>query len=67
MNRKIKKVREYRDDYRKSKKQIKKHVCRDSCTDREHLKKKNRFDERGCVDKLYQQRFDEEITSARRQ
>ena len=54
MNRKIKEAREYRDDYRESKKQVKKHMCRTSHTDREHLKKKNRFDERGCADKLYQ-------------
>ena len=66
MNRKIKRVREYRDDYRESKKQIKKHVCRASRTDRKHLKKKNRLDERECADKLYQQRFDEKMMSARR-
>ena len=40
MSRKIKKVHEYRNDYRESKKQVKKHVCRASRTDREHLKKK---------------------------
>ena len=67
MNRKIKKTREYRDDYRESKKQIKKHVCRISYTDREHLKKKNRLDERKYAKKLYQQCFDEEITCAKRQ
>ena len=66
MSRKIKKVREYCDDYRELKKQIKKHVCRASRTDRKHLKKKDRFDERKCADKLYQRRFDEEMTSARR-
>ena len=66
MNRKIKEVREYRDDYRGSKEQIKKHVCRASRTDREHLKKKDRFDERECADKLYQCRSDKKMTSARR-
>ena len=66
MNRKIKEVREYRDDYRESKEQVKKHVCRASRTDRKHLKKKNRFDERKCADKLYQRRLDEKMTSARR-
>ena len=54
MSRKIKKAREYCDDYRELKKQIKKHVYRTSCTDREHLKKKNCLDERKCADKLYQ-------------
>ena len=54
MNRKIKKTREYRDDYRGPKKQVKRHVCRASRTGREHLKKKNRLDERRCADKLYQ-------------
>ena len=66
MNRKIKKIREYRDGYRGSKKQIKKHVCRASRTDREHLKKKDRLDERECADKLYQRRLDEKMTSAKR-
>ena len=66
MNRKIKKIREYRDDYRELKKQIKKHVYRTSRTDRKHLKKKNRFDERKGVNKLYQQCSDEKIMSARR-
>ena len=45
MNRKIKKAREYRDNYRESKRQVKRHVYRVSRTDRKHLKKKNRFDE----------------------
>ena len=54
MNRKIKKTRKYYDDYRESKKQIKKYIYRVSYTDREHLKKKNRLDERKCADKLYQ-------------
>ena len=67
MNRKIKETREYRDDYRESKKQIKKYVCRASHTDRKHLKKKNHFDERECANKLYQQRFNKKITSAKRQ
>ena len=53
MSRKIKRVREYRDGYLESKKQIKKHVCRVSHTDREHLKKKNCFNERECANKLY--------------
>ena len=66
MNRKIKKAREYRDDYREPKKQVKKYVCQVSRTDREHLKKKNRFDERECTDKLYQWRFNEKITFAKR-
>ena len=39
MNRKIKKAREYRDDYRELKKQVKRHICRASRTSREHLKK----------------------------
>ena len=65
MNRKIKRVREYRDDYRESKKQIKQYMCRISRTARKHLKKKDRFDERKCANKLYQQRFDEKMTSAR--
>ena len=54
MSRKIKEAREYRDDYRELKKQIKKHVCRVSRIDRKHLKKKDRLDERKCADKLYQ-------------
>ena len=41
-------------------------MCRVSRTDREHLKKKNRFDERECADKLYQRRFDKEMTFAKR-
>ena len=41
-------------------------MCRASRTDREHLKKKNRFDERECADKLYQRRFDEKMTFAKR-
>ena len=53
MNRKIKKAREYRDDYCESKKQIKKYIYQASCINREYLKKKNRFDERKCIDKLY--------------
>ena len=39
MSRKIKKAREYRDDYRESKRQVKKHVYRASRTGRKHLKK----------------------------
>ena len=66
MNRKIKKIREYRDDYRGSKRQVKKHMCRTLYTNRKHLKKKNRFDERECANKLYQRRFDEKMMSARR-
>ena len=50
MNRKIKEAREYHDDYRELKKQIKKHVCRVSYTDRKHLKTKNHLDERRCAD-----------------
>ena len=53
MNQKTKEIREYRDDYRESKKQVKKHVCRVSRTDRKHLKKKDRLDERKCANKLY--------------
>ena len=67
MSRKIKKTREYYDDYRESKEQIKKHIYRASRTDRKHLKKKNRFDERECADKLYQRRFNKKITFAKRQ
>ena len=66
MSRKIKEVREYRDDYRESKRQIKKHVCRASRTDRKYLKKKNRLNERECANKLYHRRFDKEMTFARR-
>ena len=66
MNRKIKKVREYCNNYRGSKEQVKRHVCRTSYTDRKHLKKKNRFNERKCADKLYQQRFNKAITFAKR-
>ena len=62
MSRKIKKTCEYRDNYRESKKQVKKHMCRASYTDRKYLKKKNCLDERRCADKLYQRRFDEEMT-----
>ena len=40
MNQKIKRTREYRNCYRESKEQIKKHVCRASYTDRKYLKKK---------------------------
>ena len=40
MNWKIQSVREYCDDYRESKKQIKKYIYRVSCTDREYLKRK---------------------------
>ena len=54
MNRKTKEVREYCDDYREPKKQAKRHMCRVSYIDRKHLKKKDRFDERKCADKLYQ-------------
>ena len=43
MNRKFKKVREYRDCYRELNEQIKKHVCRTSYINRKHLKKKDRF------------------------
>ena len=66
MNRKIKGAREYRDDYRESKKQVKKHMCRASRTGRKYLKKKDRLDERRCADKLYQRCSDKEMTSARR-
>ena len=52
MSRKIKEIREYRDDYHKSKKQIKRYMYRILYTYREHLRKK-RLDERKCVDKLY--------------
>ena len=62
MNRKIKETREYRDDYRESKRQIKKHSCRVSCTNQEYLKKKNHFNERECANKLYQRRFNEKMT-----
>ena len=36
-----------------------------SRTNRKHLKKKNRFDERECADKLYQRRFNEKIIFAK--
>ena len=65
MNRKIKETRENHDDYRESKKQIKKHIYRTSYTDRKHLKKKDRFNERKCANKLYQRRLNEKMTSAR--
>ena len=66
MNRKIKKTREYRDDYDGPKEQAKKYVCRASRTGREHLKKKNRLDERRCANKSYQRRSDEKMTFAKR-
>ena len=66
MNRKTKRAREYRGDYRGPKGQVKKHMCRASRTDRKHLKKKDRLDERECANKLYQRRSDEKMTSARR-
>ena len=65
MNRKIKEIRKYRDDYRELKKQIKRHMCRALYIDRKYLKKKNRFNKRKYTDKLYQQRFNEKIISAR--
>ena len=64
-SRKIKKTREYRNCYRELKKQVKKHVCRASYTDRKHLKKKNRFDERECINKLHQRHFNEKMTTAK--
>ena len=67
MSRKIKKICEYRDDYRGSKKQVKKHVCRVSHIGRKHLKKKDRFNKRECANKFYQRRFNEEMTSAKHQ
>ena len=66
MSRKIKKIREYRDDYRGSKGQVKRHMCEALRTDRKHLKKKDRLDEQKCADKLFQRCFDEEMTSAKR-
>ena len=66
MHRKIKKIREYHDDYRESKRQIKKHVYRILYIDRKHLKKKNRFNKREYTNKLYQQCFNEKMTSAKR-
>ena len=65
MSRKIKKVREYRDDYRELKKQAKKYIYRVSRTDREHLKKENCFNERRCANKLYQRRFNEKMMFAK--
>ena len=65
MSRKIKKIREYYNDYRESKKQVKRHVYRVSRTDRKHLKKKDRFDEQKCANKLYQQRFDKKMIFAK--
>ena len=66
MNRKIKKTREYRNDYRESKKQVKKHMYRTSYIDRKYLKKKDRFNERKCANKLYQRRSNKKTTFARR-
>ena len=54
MSRKIKNTCEYRDDYRETKKQMKKYIYRVSYTDREHLKKKDRLNKRKCADELYQ-------------
>ena len=65
MSRKTKKTREYRDDYRELKKQVKKHVCRVSRINREHLRKKDCFNKRECANKLYQRRFDKEMTSVK--
>ena len=48
MNRKIKKIRKYRNDYREPKNQIKKHMCRFSCISREYQKKKNYFNEQSA-------------------
>ena len=62
MNRKIKRTREYRDYYRKSKEQAKKHVCRISYINQKHLKKKNRFNERKYINKLHQRRLNKKIT-----
>ena len=66
MSPKIKKACEYCDDYRRSKRQVKKHMYRVLRTDREYLKKKNCFNERKCADKLYQRRFNKKITFAKR-
>ena len=65
MNRKIKKPCEYHNYYRESKKQIKEHICRALCTDREHLKKKDYFNKRKYTERLYQRRFNEKIISAK--
>ena len=65
MSRKIKRVREYHDCYRESKEQVKKHVCRTSYISRKHLKKKNRFNERKCTNKLHQRHFNKKITIAK--
>ena len=67
MNRKIKRICKYCDDYDELKKQIKKYVYRVLYIDRKHLKKKNCFNERECADKLYQQRFNTKISFAKRQ
>ena len=45
MSQKIKETCKYYNDYRKLKEQVKRHMCRTSRTNREHLKKKDRFDE----------------------
>ena len=65
MNRNFEKVRKYYDDYDELKDQVKKHVYRILYTDREHLKKKNCFNERRCANKLYQQHFDKKMIFAR--
>ena len=64
MSWKIKKICEYRNCYRESKKQIKKHVCWILYIDWKHLKK-NHFDERKCINKLHQRYFNEKITTAK--
>ena len=40
-------------------------MCRASYTDRKHLKKKDHFNERKCINKLHQRRFNEEMTTAK--
>ena len=37
-------------------------MCRTSYTDRKHLKKKNRFNKRKCINKLHQRCFNEKMT-----
>ena len=54
MSREIKEVCKYCDDYCELKEQTKNHVYRISCTDQNHLKKKDRFNEQEYANKLYQ-------------
>ena len=65
MNRKIKKVCKYRDDYRESKNKLK-NICVEFHVQIENIQKKYYFNEREYADKLYQQRFNKKIKFAKR-